>query len=508
MQTANRPTYAAAGVLATLIGMAAGHLVAAATNPSASPVLAVGSTVIDATPTPIKEWAIAHFGTHDKPILIGSVLLVSLVFAGVCGLLARRDLRAGMGGLLVLVALAGAAAITRPAATLPDLIPTLTAAVVGPASLAWLVSRMRPLDVPGSDGTTTSPSRRGLLISGGVLAVAAAVFGEAGQRLAAYRTRPGQVDLPAAAKKAGPFPTGLDDKVKGISPFRTPTEEFYRVDTRLALPAIAVDGWSLTIDGDVDRVVSFSFDDLAAMPLEEHDITLTCVSNDVGGQYVGAARWLGVPLTTLLDKAGIKNTRADQILSTDVDGLTISTPLKVATDGRPTMIALGMNGGPLPQKHGFPARMVTPGLYGFVGCTKWVERLTLTTYADQDAYWTKRGWATEGAIKVSSRIDTPQPLATVKTGDTFIGGVAWAQGDGIKKVEVRIDGGPWQQARLGPSAGVDYWRQWYLPWKPTQGQHMLAVRATTMQGEVQTAARAAPFPDGSSGIQEIVVTAA
>lgn len=508
MQTANRPTYAAVGVLATLTGMGAAHLVAAATNPSTSPVLAVGSTVIDATPTPVKEWAVAHFGTHDKPILVGSVLLVSLVFAGVCGLLARRDLRIGIAGLLVLVVLAGAAAITRPTATLSDLLPTLAAAVVGPVSLVWLVSRMRPLDVPGSDDTTTTPSRRGLLISGGVLAVAAVAFGEGGQRLAAYRTRPGQVNLPAAAKKAGPFPAGLDHKVPGISPFRTPTKDFYRVDTRLALPAIAVGGWSLTIDGDVDQEVSFSFDELASMPLEEHDITLTCVSNDVGGQYVGAARWLGIPLTTLLDKAGIKNTKADQLLSTDVDGMTISTPLKVAIDGRPTMIALGMNGGPLPQAHGFPARLVTPGLYGFVGCTKWIERITLTTYADQESYWTKRKWATTAPIKVSSRIDTPQPLATIGTGDTFIGGVAWAQEDGIKQVEVRIDGGSWQRAKLGPSAGVDYWRQWYLPWKPTKGQHMLAVRATTMKGEVQTAARATPFPEGSTGVQQIVVTAA
>ena len=214
------------------------------------------------------------------------------------------------------------------------------------------------------------------------------------------------------------------------------------------------------------------------MDLIERDITLTCVSNDVGGRYVGAARWLGVPLTDLLDRAGIDNTKADQILSTDVDGMTISTPLDLATDGRDAMIAIGMNGEALPREHGFPARMVVPGLYGFVSATKWITRMTLTTYAEQDAYWTQRDWATDAPIKISSRIDTPRPLSTIDAGRTVIGGVAWAQHQGgVAKVEVRIDGGGWQEARLGPSAGQDYWRQWYLPWTAEKGQHTLAVRA-------------------------------
>ena len=256
----------------------------------------------------------------------------------------------------------------------------------------------------------------------------------------------------------------------------------------------------------MDQEVTFTFDDLAAMPLIERDITLTCVSNDVGGSYIGSARWLGVRLTDLLDKAGVSSTKADQILSTDVDGMTIGTPYSVATDGRDAMIAIGMNGESLPREHGFPARMVVPGLYGFISATKWISRITLTTYAEQDSYWTNRDWATDAPIKISSRIDTPKPLANVDAGRTVIGGIAWAQHQkGIDKVQVRIDGGGWQDAKLGPSAGQDYWRQWYLPWTAETGQHSLAVRAFDGEGDMQVAARTTPFPNGSSGYQEIVV---
>ena len=272
---------------------------------------------------------------------------------------------------------------------------------------------------------------------------------------------------------------------------------------------MSVDDWTLTIDGDVEQEVRLTFDELAAMPLIERDITLTCVSNDVGGGYVGAARWRGVRLTDLLDRAGIDATGADQILSTDVDGMTISTPLDLATDGRDAMIALGMNGEALPREHGFPARMVVPGLYGFVSATKWITRMTLTTYAEQEAYWTERDWAVDAPIKTSSRIDTPRPLSTIDPGRTVIGGVAWAQhAGGIERVEVRVDGGAWQEARLGPDGGQDYWRQWYLPWTAEKGQHSLAVRAVNGRDEQQTAARATPFPNGSSGVQQIVVTVA
>jgi len=502
----SRLAYAALGVLATVTGLAVGHLVAAVTDPASSPVLAVGSTVIDLTPTPVKEWAVAHFGTNDKPILIGSVLLGTLVFAGVAGLLARRRFVVGAGLLVALVAVAGAAALSRPTADVVDALPSVVAGLIAVASL-WAVIAA---GAPGASGSRAAPSsgRRGLLVAGGLVALAA-VAGTTGQWLIRYRTRYQDIALPAPRDPAGAFPTGLEKQVPGISTLRTPTEDFYRVDTALVVPAVDVDSWSLTIDGDVENELELSFDDLAGMPLIERDITMTCVSNEVGGQYVGAARWIGVRLTDLLDRAGVGGGGgADQILSTAVDGFTISTPLEVATDGRDAMVAIGMNGHSLPREHGFPARLITPGLYGFVGATKWLTKLTLTTYDDEKAYWTERGWATDAPIKVESRIDTPKPLSTVDAGQIAIGGVAWAQRRGVGKVEVRVDGGPWQEARLGPDVGVDYWQQWWFPWDATSGSHRLSVRATTADGEVQTPARAMPFPDGASGIQEIVVTVA
>ncbi|MBB6628104.1 molybdopterin-dependent oxidoreductase [Nocardioides sp. KIGAM211] len=511
----NRFAYAGFGILATLVGVATGHFVASLLNPSSSPVLAVGSQVIDLTPTPMKEWAIRQFGTHDKTILVGSVFLGVLVFAAIGGLLARKRFVLGAALLVLLVAIAGYTALSRPAAGVQDAIPALATAVVGVGAL-WLLDRTwrrAPLtgSAPSEDthGEARGASRRGVLVAAGALAAAAAVLGGAGRWITSYRTRPENIDLPAAKDPAPKLPAGLDEKVPGISPFRTPTKDFYRVDTRLTLPVVTSQGWSLTIDGDVDNEVSFSYDDLLAMDLMERDITLTCVSNDVGGKYLGAARWLGVPLKDLLDKAGIDSTKADQLLSTDVDGMTIGTPLDVALDGRDSMIAVGMNGAPLPREHGFPARMIVPGLYGFVSATKWITRMTLTTYAEQDSYWTKKDWATDAPIKISSRIDTPKPLSTIDPGRTVIGGLAWAQHQGgISKVEVRVDGGAWQEARMGPTGGQDYWRQWYLPWTAEKGQHSLAVRAISGDDEKQTAARATPFPDGSSGIQEIVVTVA
>ena len=501
-----RLLHAGFGVLATLVGVAAGHLVAALTEPAASPVLAVGSTVIDLTPTPLKEWAIAHFGTNDKTVLVGSVLVGVLLLAAVAGLLTLRRFVYGAALLAVLVAVAAAAAMSRPTAGLADLVPSVAAAVAGVAALAWLV-RSAPGRSTAGHEAPAGASRRAVLVAGGTLAAAAAVMGGAGRWITGYRTRPENVDLPAAADPAPRLPAGLDDKVPGISPFRTPTDDFYRVDTRLSLPVVSLGSWSLTIDGDVDREVTFSFDDLAAMRLVERDITLTCVSNDIGGRYVGAARWLGVPLTDLLEKAGIGNTSADQILSTDVDGMTISTPLDLATDGRDAMIAIGMNGEPLPQEHGFPARMVVPGLYGFVGATKWLTRMTLTTYAEQDAYWTQRDWATDAPIKISSRIDTPKPLSTIDAGRTVIGGVAWAQHQrGSRRSRCASTAATGRRPGWARRPGWTTGASGTCPGPPRRASTPSPCAPSTVRATTQTAARATPFPDGSSGIQSIVVT--
>ena len=512
----SRLAYALFGVLATLVGVAAGHLVASLLNPAASPVLAVGSQVIDLTPTPMKEWAIAHFGSNDKRVLIGSVMGGVLVLAAVAGLLTRRRFALGAALQALLVGVAAFTALNRPAAEPLDVVPSLATLVAGVAAL-WLLDRRanpaassKPTAVLGEDGLTPTagPSRRGVLVGAGVLAATAAVMGGAGRWIGHYRARLTDIVFPKPADPAPAFPAGIEADYPGVTPLRVATNDFYRVDTRLDVPIVDIDGWTLKIDGMVDKELELTFDDLLAMPLIERDITLTCVSNSVGGPYVGGARWIGVRLADLLEMAGVKD-GVDQIFSTDVDGMTIGTPYALATDGRDAMIALGMNGEALPREHGYPARMVVPGLYGFISACKWIERITLTTYADDDSYWTKRDWATEAPIKISSRIDTPKVLETIDAGETFIGGIAWAQQNGgVATVQVQIDGGAWQDAELGPSAGNDYWRQWYYPWTAEPGSHNLSCRVVDGRGNTQSDVRMNPFPEGSSGIQNLIVKVA
>jgi DMSO/TMAO reductase YedYZ molybdopterin-dependent catalytic subunit len=381
-------------------------------------------------------------------------------------------------------------------------LPSLVAGVVGIGALAWLVRAEHP-----TAATASGPSRRGVLVAAGALAVGGVAMAGAGRWITSYRTRAIDIALPAPGRPGAGVPDRSGRPGSRASPRCAPR----RPVLPRRHPALAAGRRRRRLDADhrrdVDREVTFTLDDLLAMPLIERDITLTCVSNEVGGKYVGGARWLGVRLTDLLSQAGISHTRADQILSTDVDGMTISTPLAVATDGRDAMIAVGMNGRSLPRDHGFPARMVVPGLYGFVSACKWITRMTLTTYAEETAYWTERDWATDAPIKIASRVDTPRGLSTVEPGRTVIGGIAWAQHQGgIGAVEVRVDDGEWQRARLGPPAGQDYWRQWYLPWTAETGQHSLAVRAVTGETRPRPPRGRTPFPNGSSGIQEVVVT--
>lgn len=522
----SRLPYAFFGVLATLVGMAAGHLVASLLNPASSPVLAVGSTVIDNTPTPMKEWAIRNFGSNDKLILVGSVVIVVLILAAVAGVIARTRFAIGAGILVLLVAVATLAAVLRPSAGVSDAIPGIVTAITGVGALLLLDRSKRgaPLfartsaetgvpagttdSAPVIDENRPASTRRTVLIVTGVSIAVAAVMGGAGKLIGSYRTRPENIALPTPTSPAPALPAGVDKMVPGITPFKTSNADFYRVDTRLDTPALSTDGWTLTIGGDVDKEVTFTFDDILKMDMIERDITMTCVSNSVGGKFIGSATWLGVPLQALFDAAGMSNTKADQIFATDYDGMTISTPIALALDGRDAMLAIGMNGEALPREHGFPARVIIPGLYGFISATKWVTKLELTTYAKDKAYWTERDWATDAPIRISSRIDLPKALEEVKA-DSFIGGVAWAQQNGgVAKVQVSLDGGAWQDATLGPTAGNDYWRQWYLPYQGTSGQHRVRSRVIDGKGNMQDTARREPFPSGASGISEIIFTVA
>jgi DMSO/TMAO reductase YedYZ molybdopterin-dependent catalytic subunit len=360
----------------------------------------------------------------------------------------------------------------------------------------------------GRPEANPGPGRRRFLITGAGAAVVAAAGGGAGQLLLgrfSVASSRAAVRLPAPAVAARAVPAGAQLRVGGLSPFFTPNSQFYRVDTDLVVPQVAPDRWTLRIDGMVRAPVEITFAELLRMPLAEADITLVCVSNVVGGPYAGNARWLGVPLAGLLRRAGIK-AGADQVLSTGTDGMTISTPLQAVLDGRDALVAVGMNGQPLPVAHGFPARMVVPGLYGYVSATKWLTRLTVTTFARQQAYWTQRGYAAQAPIKTESRIDVPKPLAQVPAGRVPVAGVAWAPHRGITAVEVSVDDGPWHPARLAAADGIDTWRQWTWPWDATPGLHTLRVRATDGAGARQTPQEASPVPNGASGWDSVVVT--
>jgi DMSO/TMAO reductase YedYZ molybdopterin-dependent catalytic subunit len=508
-----RGWYAASGALAALAGAGVGHLVAALVAPEASPVAAVGAVVIDATPTPVKEWAISLFGTADKTVLVGSVSLVTLLLAAGVGRLARTWRTLSLVLLVGLAALATAAALTRPSAGQLAVLPGLVTAGVGLGVLSTLATRLDRLfrDDPlggepaDRDPAQTAATRRAVVLTAGGVGAAAVLSGLVGQALTRRATPASVGPLPSPATALPPLPAGLERTVPGLSPFRTPNADFYRIDTALLLPRVDPADWTLTIDGEVDHEVTLSYADLTAMPMVEKDITLMCVSNEVGGDLVGSARWLGVPVRHILARAGVRDS-VDQVLSTSVDGMTISTPIEALTDDRDALLAVAMNGAPLPIQHGFPVRLVTPGLYGFVGATKWLATMTATTYAARQAYWTERGWATEAPCLTESRIDTPRAGTSLSPGRTAIGGVAWAQGRGITKVEVRVDDGPWLAATLGPDAGIDYWRQWYLPWDAASGDHTLAVRATDGLGDVQTVATADPYPRGATGWHTVDVT--
>lgn len=487
--------------------MSVAHLLAAASNASSSPVLAVGYAVIDHTPTAVKDWAIAHFGTKDKPLLLGTVALVVVVATALIGLLAGRRKAWGAVGLAALAAVPAWAVMTRPSARIVDLGPTLVAFVVG-IGVMLLLLRLSPSPTPSEEADMTEPGRR--VFVGGVLGSLAlsGLAVAAGQRLLQAAST-AKLSLPRAWRRATPIPAGFERRNPAITPLRTPNESFYRVDTALTVPQVERESWTLTIDGDVHRRVTFTYDDIAAMKLVEKNITMTCVSNEVGGEYVGGATWLGVPVRRLLAEAGIKEPhRADaQVLSTSTDGFTAGTPLAAMLDDRDALLAIGMNGEPLPRRHGFPARLVVPGLYGMIGSTKWVTKLTVTTFAEHQAYWTQRGWSHDAPIKPSARIDSPSSLAQVKRGVIKVGGIAWAQRSGVRGVQVRLDGGPWRDAELGPEVNEDFWRQWMYRLDASSlptGQHTVSARVIDADGDTQTAERAPVFPDGSSGLQEQV----
>lgn len=489
---------AVGGVLAALAGLAAGSVVAGLLGTTLTPVVAIGSAFIDRVPPWLKDLAIAWFGTNDKTALRVGILTVLLVLAALGGVLAVRRYWAGATVVVVLVGLAVIAAATRPDSGQTGFVPSVVAGVTALFVLRLFSRRLEPL----LDAPDDSVSRRGFLQLSAGVAIGSAAIGALGRvlggnRAAVAEAREG-LNLPKPPTVDAPAGVQAD----GATSWVTSNADFYRIDTALSVPQILPADWKLRIHGMVDRELQLTFDDLLKRQVVHKWVTLTCVSNEVGGDLIGNALWSGVLLKDLLQEAGPAKD-ADAIQSTSKDGFTAGTPLSTLLDDRQSMLAFAMNGEPLPVEHGFPVRIVVPGLYGYVSATKWLTDIEVTRFDRFEAYWTPRGWSELGPIKLSSRIDVPRSKA--EPGQVTVAGVAWDQHVGVSKVEVRVDGGPWQQATLAADASIDTWRQWHWTWDAPRGNHVLQVRAFDAKGNPQIEASAPPAPNGSTGLHTVDV---
>jgi DMSO/TMAO reductase YedYZ molybdopterin-dependent catalytic subunit len=505
------------GLLTAGVAVAVSQLAAVLTEEAAAPVFAVGAAAIELAPTPVKEWAISTLGEGGKTALLVGIGLIMAIAAAGMGVLALRRPAVAFTTLFVFGAVGLVAAVTRPAAGSLALVPSAAGAIAGAVALGLLIEAAQARE--SADAETDAASngdrllvftdRRRFLLTGlGVGGVA--LLGGVGTQLAGgarRRTMASREALrfpPPADPAPSPLPPDVD--VEGLSSFYTPNDVFYRVDTALVVPKIDAADWRLRIHGMVDREVTLDMESLLARPLIERDITIACVSNEVGGGYIGNARWVGAALGPILEEAGVQS-GANQVVSRSQDGFTIGTPTEVLMDGRDAMLAVTMNGEPLPLEHGFPVRMVVPGLYGYVSATKWVVDLELTTFDAYDAYWVRRGWAARAPIKTMSRIDTPRSGRRLEAGEVVpIAGVAWAQNTGIDRVEVRVDEEEWGDAGLSELGTLDTWRQWVYPWRATPGSHTIQVRATDGSGYTQTMESRPPLPDGATGWHTINVS--
>ncbi|WNG94593.1 molybdopterin-dependent oxidoreductase [Mycobacterium sp. ITM-2016-00318] len=495
---------AMAGVAAAAVALGITQLLSAFVGQGADSRTAVGSAVIDLTPGPVKEWAITTFGMADKLVLSVLVIAVIAVIAAVAGSMERRRVPIGSAAI-VLAGVAGCAAVlSRDGASFGDVVPTVMGTVCGVAVLRLLNSG-RWTDEPAAEADETDVpdhGRRlslltlGLLAGGALTGVLGVVLTRARSSVAGDREA---FALPKVDVGAPPVPPTVQPKGVALPSFITSNDDFYRIDTALSVPQLSRADWALRIHGMVDREITYRFEDLERFEAIEKVVTLACVSNPVGGDLISNATWTGYRMQDLLAEAGV-HADADMALSKSSDGFTAGTPVEALTDDRDSLLAVGMNGQPLPTDHGYPARLVVPGLYGYVSATKWVVDIELTRFDKAEAYWTRRGWSARGPIKTESRVDVPRSGEVVRQGPVTFGGVAWAQNRGVKSVEVRIDEGPWQQAQLGATYSNEAWRLWSFPWQAGgAGSHTITVRATDNTGTVQTEQWADPVPDGASG---------
>ena len=493
-----------AGIASGVLAVAVGMLLAALTD-VVSPIDAVGSEVIDRSPRWLKEWAIDTFGSQDKFVLRLGIVVILATAAALIGMAAVRRPWVGSVGFMAFGVVGALAAAHRPGETAGAGIPSVLGAIVG-ALVLRVLTRPRPIEVPGPSQVPLGWDRRRFFVTSGAAAGVGVMAIGLSKAVADDRV---QTVRRATSDSLPPLdePSPLDDvpadaTLSPETPFITPNDDFYRIDTALSFPRADPADWSMEITGMVDTPLTLTYADLLALPQEERIVTLCCVSNEVGGEYIGNAVWRGVMLRDLLERVGVQS-GAEQVFSTSLDGWTCGFPLEAAVDGRDAMIVVGMNGSTLPLEHGFPARLVVPGLYGYVSATKWLQSIELTTW-DREGYWVPRGWSQLGPIKTQSRIDVPRSGA-IAAGPQKIAGVAWAQHRGIAKVEVRVDGGDWLEARLATDLTDDAWRQWVLDWDATPGEHLLEVRATDKTGDTQTEERTPVAPDGATGHHRVKV---
>jgi DMSO/TMAO reductase YedYZ molybdopterin-dependent catalytic subunit len=504
---------AGCGLLAVVAGVAASGLVTGLLSLRMSPEVALGEAIIKLTPGPVAEWFIHQVGRNDKPLLITGIFVGLAVCGALLGLLAARNRPAAYLLLAILGAVGLWAERYQHGSTILDVAPAIVAPLVAIPVLGWLLDA-RPADaeveVPHDlDLPATSPGSftrrtlmmRGALVLGGSLVVAAGGRILSRTRAAVESARQ-QLKLPLVSTH---IPAGVSVGVPGVSDWETPVDSFYRIDTSLSPPLIEPKDWRLRIHGMVDREIHLTYQDLLQRGLTDAWITLNCVSNPVGGPLIGNGHWSGVRIADLLAEAGVQS-GADAVLSTSKNGWTCGTPIEVLTDDRDALLAVAIDGQPLPIEHGFPVRMVVPGLYGFVSATKWVVDLNVTRFADFTAYWTARGWSPQAPVKTSSRIDVPHSGSGLTAGKVAIGGVAWAQHRGIEEVEVQVDGGVWMPATLGVEPTIDSWVQWMYEWDARQGDHTIAVRATDGTGAVQSGRDVGVVPNGAEGYHTISVS--
>jgi DMSO/TMAO reductase YedYZ molybdopterin-dependent catalytic subunit len=505
-----RTSAAVSGIVAAATALATGELIAAFLTGAPSPIAAVGAAVIDFAPPGSKDVAVALFGTNDKPAILVLVTLTVLAIGAGLGLLARRRLSFAMVGIVALVGIGLLAMLRLPEAELSaSLLSAAIQAIVGVQVLSILLAAAPRAGV----ASTAATGRRPFLARALGLGALAVVGGGIGRSMVegrASQVAAADTEIPQPVQPVSAPGPESSFTIAGLTPLVVPNADFYRIDTALVTPSVNLATWNLRVHGMVDTEVNLTFDQLVELPLIEQYVTIACVSNEVGGNLVGNAKWTGVRLTDVLATAGV-HADATQIVPRSVDGWTAGFPTAWVTApdrARDAMIAVKMNDEPLPAAHGFPARLIVPGLYGYVSATKWLSDIELTTLEAFDAYWVPRGWAKEAPVLTQSRIDVPSANGSVGPGPVALAGVAWAPDRGISRVEVRVDEGEWQNATIAAPIGPQTWVQWKWTWQAAPGEHLIAVRATDGAGEVQTDQVTRPDPDGARGHHTIKVRVA